>query len=95
VYEVHQTSARQQTLNAQTAREGEGAGVDVVEGANTLFAEAVGVVLLLLRPRNRNILSRLRVGGCDMTARAMSYALRSRFTASFHAFTTSCSCAVR
>jgi hypothetical protein len=35
-------------LNVQTAGEGEGAGADpVVGGANRLFTEAVGVVLLL------------------------------------------------
>jgi hypothetical protein len=55
-------------MDAQTAGEGGGAGADVVEGANILFTEAVGVVLLLLRPKSRNILSRLRVRGWDMTA---------------------------
>jgi hypothetical protein len=56
-------------LSAQTAGEGQGAGADsdVVEGANRLFTEAVGVVLLLLRPKNLDIfcdiLSRLRAGG--------------------------------
>jgi hypothetical protein len=64
-------------LSARTDGESEGAGADsdVVEGANRLFTEAVDVVLLLLRPKNRDIfcdiLSRLRVGGWDMTARAI------------------------
>jgi hypothetical protein len=61
LYGVHQTSARQETLNIQT--DGEGAGTEVVEGANRLLAEAAGVVLLLLRLKNRSILSRLRAGG--------------------------------
>jgi hypothetical protein len=72
-------------LSAQTDGEGEGAGADsdVVEGANRLFTEAGGVVLLLLRPKNRDIfrdiLSRLRVGGWDMTARAIGSKATRRF----------------